>query len=88
MTLPSRLFRHKPNGEFALMHSDGCITEIHEDLIDVGVGRNAVRKVAKHLYDPAGGIIAQFEFGLGANPETAKAILDEWLHVDTEAQKG
>lgn len=115
-------------GKFTLMHSDGCITEIYEDLIEVGVdalnsqlfvmdmaeleraargritfwgeicrqhvlpasdpqvGRDAVRKVVKHLYDPAGGIIAQFEFGLGANPETARAILEEWERVDSEAR--
>lgn len=41
-------------------------------------GRDAVRKVAKHLYDPSGGIIAQFEFGAGVNPETALTIFDEW----------
>ncbi|MHC4961969.1 MAG: uroporphyrinogen decarboxylase family protein [Planctomycetota bacterium] len=108
------------NGKHALMHSDGNITEIYEDLIEVGVdainsqlfcmdmedlekrakgkitfwgeidrqhvlpsknpqdGRDAVRKVAKHLYDPKGGIIAQFELGAGANPETALAIHSEW----------
>ena len=111
------------NGKFAMMHSDGCITEIYADLIEVGVdalnsqlfvmdmaelektakgritfwgeicrqhvlpatdpqvGRDAVRKVVEHLYDPAGGVIAQFEFGLGANPETAAAILDEWEQI-------
>jgi uroporphyrinogen decarboxylase len=45
---------------------------------DPQVGRDAVRKVAEHLYDPAGGIIAQFEFGPGANPATAVAVLEEW----------
>jgi len=44
-------------------------------------GRQAVREVAKHLYDPKGGLIAQFEFGPGANPATAMAILDEWERV-------
>ena len=116
-------------GKFVFMHSDGCITEIFEDLIEIGVdainsqlftmdfaylaekakgkitfwgeidrqqvlpsknpqiGREAVRKVASSLYDPTGGIIAQFEFGAGANPETALAIFDEWEKVDQEARR-
>ncbi|MBC8384218.1 MAG: methyltransferase, partial [Candidatus Cloacimonetes bacterium] len=41
-------------------------------------GRDAVRKVAQHLYDFTGGIIAQFEFGIGANPDTAMVIFEEW----------
>lgn len=111
------------HGKHTMMHSDGCITEIYEDLIEVGVdalnsqlfvmdmadlekrakgkltfwgeidrqhvlpspdpetGRHAVRKVAGHLYDPAGGVIAQFEFGPGSNPATATAILEEWMRV-------
>ena len=47
--------------------------------------RRAVREVARHLYDPAGGIVAQFEFGAGANPETALAVFDEWDRVQAEA---
>jgi len=116
-------------GKFAFMHSDGHISEIYEDLIEVGVdainsqlfcmdiaelgrrfkgritfwgeidrqhvlpardpqvGRNAVRKVAEHLYDPAGGIIAQFEFSAGGNPETAIAIFEEWEKVQEESQR-
>ena len=111
------------HGKFAMMHSDGCISEIYEDLIEVGVdavnsqlfvmdmadlerrakgritfwgeiarqhvlpspdpqaGRDAVRKVAQHLYDPRGGIIAQFEFGAGANPAVAVAVFEEWQKV-------
>ena len=114
------------NGKYTLMHSDGHISEIYEDLIEVGVdavnsqlfcmdmadiekrakgkitfwgeidrqhvlpsknsedGREAVRKVANHLYDPSGGIIAQFELGAGANPETALAIYDEWEKVQAK----
>ncbi len=45
---------------------------------DPKVGREAVRKVAKHFYDPAGGLIAQFVFGASVNPETALAVADEW----------
>jgi len=44
-------------------------------------GRQAVRKVAQYLYDPAGGIIAQLEFGAGANPETVLAVFGEWERI-------
>ena len=113
-------------GKTMFMHSDGHISEIYEDLVDVGidclnsqlfcmdmadlerrvkgkitfwgeidrqhvlsapdpqVGRDAVRKVARHLYDPAGGIIAQFEMGPGCNPATAEAIFEEWEAVEQE----
>jgi len=54
---------------------------------DPQVGRDAVRKVARHLYDPSGGIIAQFEFGVGANPETAIAVFEEWEKVEQEAKE-
>jgi hypothetical protein len=47
-------------------------------------GRDAVRKVAAHLYDPRGGIIAQLEFGAGANPETVRAVFEEWECVEKE----
>ena len=53
---------------------------------DVGRTRAAVREVAKHLYDPAGGVIAQFEFGAGANPEAALAVFDEWEKVERDAR--
>ncbi len=108
------------SGKFVFMHSDGFITEIYPDLIEIGVdalnsqlfcmdmaelakiakgritfwgeidrqhvltspdpkaGRDAVRKVAKHLYDPRGGVIAQFELGPGSNPAVGMAIFDEW----------
>ncbi|MDZ7265313.1 MAG: methyltransferase [candidate division KSB1 bacterium] len=111
------------HGKFAFMHSDGHITEIYDDLIEIGVdainsqlfcmdfeeleqkargkitfwgeidrqhvlpspnpedGREAVRKVAQHFYDPRGGVIAQFEFGAGANPATALVIFDEWEKI-------
>lgn len=38
----------------------------------------AVWQVAEKLYDPAGGLIAQFEFGAGAHPETALAVFAAW----------
>ncbi len=108
------------HGKQVFMHSDGHITEIYPDLIEVGVdalnsqlfcmdmaelaqlakgritfwgeidrqqilpdpdpeaGRAAVREVARHLYDPAGGVIAQLELGAGANPATAEAVFEEW----------
>jgi len=114
-------------GKLAFMHSDGHISEIYEDLIEVGVdavnsqlfcmdmadlarrakgritfwgeidrqhvlpspdpedGRRAVREVARHFYDPRGGVIAQFEFGPGANPATALAIMEEWESVQRDA---
>ena len=113
-------------GKSVFMHSDGHISEIYPDLIDVGVdalnsqlfcmdladiaakakgrltfwgeidrqhvltdpdpevGRNAVRYVAEHLYDPSGGIIAQFEFGAAAKGETALAIFEEWDRIDRQ----
>ena len=51
---------------------------------DPQVGRDAVRKVAEHLYDPSGGIWAQFEMTPGSNPEVAMAIFDEWERVEAE----
>ena len=48
---------------------------------DPEAGRRAVREVARHFYDPRGGVIAQFEFGAGANPATALAIMEEWEAV-------
>ena len=53
---------------------------------DPQVGRAAVREVAKHLYDPAGGLIAQFEFGAGTNPDTAIVIFDEWSKVGNTSE--
>lgn len=53
---------------------------------DPQVGRDAVRQVARHFYDPRGGIIAQFELGPGSNPEVAFAIFDEWEQVEREAR--
>ncbi len=47
-------------------------------------GRDAVRKVAKHLYDPKGGTIVQLEFGPGANPDTVLAVFDEWDRLEKE----
>ncbi|HBM16883.1 MAG TPA: methyltransferase [Lentisphaeria bacterium] len=48
---------------------------------DLEKGRAAVRKVAESLYNPKGGIIAQFELGTGANPDMAMVIYDEWEKI-------
>jgi uroporphyrinogen decarboxylase len=111
----------RAHGKFAFMHSDGHITEIYPDLVEIGVsavnsqvfcmdraklaaiakgrltfwgeidrqhilpaqdpevGRAAVRNYLSHFHDPRGGVFAQLEFGLGANPETVLAVLDEFL---------
>ncbi|MDP8219945.1 MAG: uroporphyrinogen decarboxylase family protein [Candidatus Stygibacter frigidus] len=45
---------------------------------DPQAGINAVHTIAEKLYLPSGGIIAQLEFGAGANPETVKAVYTEW----------
>lgn len=52
---------------------------------DPQAGRDAVRQVASHLYAPEGGIIAQFELGAGANPETAIAVFEEWEHISNNS---
>ena len=44
-------------------------------------GREAVRQVVRHLYDPRGGVIAQLEFGPSGNPETVMAVYDEWEKI-------
>lgn len=55
--------------------------------VDPQVGRAAVRRVARHLYDPAGGIIAQFELTPGSHGPTAIAIFEEWDRVEAEARQ-
>ncbi|NQU76822.1 MAG: methyltransferase [Planctomycetes bacterium] len=117
------------HGKFLLMHSDGQISEIFEDLAEVGfdavnsqlfcmdipelgrkakgkttfwgeidrqhilpspdpqVVRDAVRKVAKYLYDPSGGIIAQMEFSLGTKGANVIAAFEEWDKIHEEGRK-
>lgn len=102
------------------MYSDGCVTEIYPDLVEIGVdalnsqpacmdleelariakgrmtfwgeidrqrvlcaddpevARREVRRIAKALQDPRGGVIAQLEFGAGARPATVAAVFEEW----------
>jgi len=49
---------------------------------DPETARQAVRKVASKLYSPKGGIVAQMEFGPGANPDSVIACFEEWEAVD------
>lgn len=51
---------------------------------DPQAAHDAVQRVAQHLYDPAGGIIAQFEFGAGAQPDTALAVFEAWEAIVTQ----
>lgn len=51
---------------------------------DLSRVRRSVRTVARHLHHPAGGIIAQFEFGPGVLPENAKAVFAEWERISRE----
>lgn len=50
---------------------------------DVEVARSAVRRVADALYEPAGGVIAQCEFGPSSRPENVRAIFEEWEKMST-----
>jgi uroporphyrinogen decarboxylase len=50
---------------------------------DPDAGRRAVNEVARHLFDPRGGIIAQLEFGLAANPAVVASVFDEWEKMTT-----
>lgn len=52
---------------------------------DEWVARQAVRIVAEHLYDPRGGLIAQFEFGAGTRLANARAVFEEWTRLDSPA---
>ncbi len=54
---------------------------------DPEVARRAVRQVAAHLYDPRGGIIAQFELGPGSTPAAGMAVFEAWDEVSREGLK-
>jgi hypothetical protein len=43
--------------------------------------RAAVQRVARSLYLPEGGVIAQFEFGPGTTLENAAAVFEAWEEV-------
>jgi len=51
---------------------------------DPAVGRRAVREVARHFYDPAGGVFVQFEISPGTQGPTAIAVMEEWDAVQRE----
>jgi hypothetical protein len=50
------------------------------------IGRDAVRQVARHLFDERGGVIAQLELGPGGNSAVALAVFEEWAQVEREAR--
>ena len=54
---------------------------------DAEAGRRAVLQVAEHLYDPHGGIIAQFEMGPGSNPAVGMTIFEAWDDVAAAQHK-
>jgi hypothetical protein len=106
-------------GKYIFMHSDGYITEIMDDLVEIGIDAlnsqvfcmgvkemgdryrgkitfwgeldrqqllragskqdviDAVHAMKEHLHD-RGGLIGQYEFGLGANPENILAAAEAW----------
>ena len=41
-----------------------------------------VRRIADALYDPRGGVIAQFEWGGACRPESANAVFEAWDEID------
>jgi uroporphyrinogen decarboxylase len=49
---------------------------------DPNDGRKAVRRVFDSLCGASGGVIAEFEFGPGANPQTILAIAREWNAIN------
>jgi hypothetical protein len=48
---------------------------------DAGAMRAAVRKVADALYDPRGGVIAQFELGPGSHPDAGRNAFQAWDEI-------
>lgn len=110
----------RDHGKFVFMHSDGEISAIYPDLIELGVNalnsqlfvmdieelgrrhrgqitfwgeidrqqiliqkdpekvREAVRRVARNLYDPSGGIIIQCEITPGMITSHADIVIEEW----------
>jgi hypothetical protein len=48
--------------------------------------RRAVCRVADALFDPAGGVMAQFEFGAGCKLENAHAVHETWNEIATRQQ--
>ena len=54
---------------------------------DLGKTKETVDLVADNLYDPAGGIIAQFECGPGIYPPNAEVIFERWDKIHREKKK-
>ncbi len=116
----------RKHNKYLFMHSDGCISSIYPDLVELGIdavnsqlacmdldelaacakgkltfrgeidrqhiltaedpeaGRAEVRRIAEKLYSPAGGIICNFELGVGANPATCRAVCEEWHRISSQ----
>ena len=55
------------------------------DLSDV---TNAVARVVDSLYDPAGGVIAQCEFGLATRPENVREVYAAWQRLTSRNSEG
>ena len=113
------------HGKKALMHSDGHIFAVYEDLIEIGLDavnsqlfcmdieeigrrfkgritfwgeidrqhilpegstddvRGAVKRVVDNLYDPSGGVIAQFELGAATKLANAHEVFQAWSDLTT-----
>lgn len=52
---------------------------------DPAVIHAAVQRVADALYDPRGGIIAQFELGPGCHPDAGMAAFDAWRDIENHS---
>jgi uroporphyrinogen decarboxylase len=55
---------------------------------DPDLVREAVREIARHLYDPTGGIIAQLSFDLGVHPAAVEAVFEEWDNLERGISSG
>jgi len=116
-------------GKSVFMHSDGYITDILPDLIEIGIDalnsqifcmdieelgekfrgkmtfwgeidrqnllprgeRDEIEKAVHRVFNElfaGGGVIAQCEFGLEANPENVLAVFETWSQIDTTLSTG
>ena len=48
--------------------------------------RAAVGRIVDHLFDPAGGVIAQFELGPGVHLDNADAVFRAWVDLTASAE--
>ncbi len=54
---------------------------------DLEKTKDAVDSVANHLYEPSGGIIVQFSYGLGIYPPNAEVVCEQWQHIHNERKE-